>query len=292
VKRVEFEDEKGVVAEAVGGAFEAADLVVDAFEFSAGDGEVEVIEDAQGMGAKRLGKAHHLDDAALQRFGTPVLQKCAHGAQAWLAPEQPQFFLEVVGSRERLVESQRLGKLFALGLGEVLGSHQEQVAAAFDGVALQNIGLSPQRPAQFVELFVDQLDDVEVIENQCRLWQVFQDGAPVGCGHVAGGGFDACVALAHPPPELAQCLGSSPFGDMDDVAAIQVDDQGVELGFCADVDFVDGNALDLLEREAFVAFGEVLFDDLLDRVPAQVGQGSHVDKRHQAAQSADESSQG
>jgi hypothetical protein len=36
---VKFEDEKRLVAVAVGSAFEASKLVVDAFEFPAGDGD-------------------------------------------------------------------------------------------------------------------------------------------------------------------------------------------------------------------------------------------------------------
>ena len=37
MKGVEFEDEERFVSVAVGGAFEAADFVIDAFEFAAGD---------------------------------------------------------------------------------------------------------------------------------------------------------------------------------------------------------------------------------------------------------------
>jgi hypothetical protein len=63
--------------------------------------------------------------------------------------------------------------------GRFSSSHQEQVKASFNGVALQDVGFAPQSTAQVVKLLVDQLDDVEVIEDQRRARQVFQDGAPV-----------------------------------------------------------------------------------------------------------------
>ena len=47
---IEFEDKEGGGAVSVSGAFEAGDLVVDAFELSSGNREVEPVQDACGIG--------------------------------------------------------------------------------------------------------------------------------------------------------------------------------------------------------------------------------------------------
>ena len=79
MQAVEFEEEEFFVAVAVGGAGHSADLVVDALHPPAGDGMVEVVEDAGGMGAQRLGQALHLADAAVQGALAPTLQEDSHG---------------------------------------------------------------------------------------------------------------------------------------------------------------------------------------------------------------------
>ena len=65
---------------------------------------VEVVEDAGGVGAQGFGEAFHLADAAAQGAGDPALQKAAHGVPGAPVPEQAQFFLQIVGGGERLVD--------------------------------------------------------------------------------------------------------------------------------------------------------------------------------------------
>lgn len=67
MKGVEFEDKEGVIAVALGGAFETAAFVVDAVEFAAGDRELEATQDAQGLAVKRHHAAQDADDSRLYR---------------------------------------------------------------------------------------------------------------------------------------------------------------------------------------------------------------------------------
>jgi hypothetical protein len=79
VEAVELAVEELLVAVAEGGAGHGSDLVVDAFDFTAGYGWLEPVEDAHGMPAQRFSKAFHLADAAFEGALDPAFQVSLHG---------------------------------------------------------------------------------------------------------------------------------------------------------------------------------------------------------------------
>ena len=223
MEAVEFEVKELLVAIAIGGAGHGTDLVIDAFEFAAGDRVLEVVEDAGGVGAQGLGQAFHLADAAAQGAGDPAFQEAVHGVAGAPGPEQAQFLLEIVGAGERLVEAQGLGKFFALVLGEVLVAGEQQVAVAFEGRLAEHLGCALKGAPQVVDLFMGQFDDVKVVEDDGRPGQVFEDGTPVSGAHVAGHRLHA--RPGQPPPELAPRILAAPLGHPENATGVQIDDQ-------------------------------------------------------------------
>ncbi len=93
----------------------------------------------------------------------------------------------------------------AQGFGEAFHLADATVQCAGDPAFQEAAHGVPGEP-QVVDLFIGQFDDVEVIEDDGRLGQMFEDGAPVGGAHVAGHRLDACPSQPQPPPELAQCI--------------------------------------------------------------------------------------
>jgi hypothetical protein len=105
--------------------------------------------------------------------------------------------------------------------------------------------------------------------------QVLLHGAPVGGAHVTGGGDDLGLGGVQLGPKVLERGPTLAWPHPEHAPAVQVDDQRDILRLGTQVEFVNGDALHVLERHLRIAHLQVGLHDVLDRVPAQVGE-EHV----------------
>lgn len=287
VEVVELEDEESLVPIAVGGAGHDLDLVVDALHAARVDPVVEPFQDALAARAQGLDQALERGQARLQRPAAPGFQEVAHVFRRWLRPQQQELFLQVVGGEQGLVGPQRGIQRAHLLRRQVVPPRQEKEARPLD-VGLQVLlRFADQLPADLVEAFVDQFDDVELVEDDGGAGQVVAHGSPVGRAQIHRHRLDLGLGQPQPAPKAPQAGLAAAVGHPDDPAGVQIDDQRVELPFLADVDLVDGQMLQALEAGGRHRLAQLRLDDVLDRVPAQADDPGHVGQRHRPAQGKD-----
>src|SRR5436190_20280676 len=125
-----------------------------------------------------------------------------------------------------------------------------------------------QLPAEGAELLVVQLDDMKVIEDMHRVPDVLANGPDVGGGHVRGHGLNLGVGTAQPFPEKLEGIHAFTVSDVDDGTRFKIEHDGQIPVSLADVDFIDGDLLELVQLGLAEAAREIPGLDVLDRVPA------------------------
>ena len=119
-----------IVSVPVGTSLHRADFIVDAFDGSAGDRFEVPVEQSLAMSSQRLGHGLENSNAGSIRSSAPIVQELLGGLHGLLIPELSEILFQVIGSRQWLVERQRLLKLLSfidsLRLGEVFRILQEQ----------------------------------------------------------------------------------------------------------------------------------------------------------------------
>jgi len=112
VQGVEFGDEVFVISAAVGHSLESTDFFVDAFQRSAGDREVVPVEDAGSIALQSIGHCQQDFDARRADSTAPVGEESFGRAFVGLLPDLAQAresaLLQIVGNRQRLIQSEGL----------------------------------------------------------------------------------------------------------------------------------------------------------------------------------------
>ncbi len=146
---------------------------------------------------------------------------------------------------------------------------EQEPAGPLQDLLVQVVGgLAVELPAEVGELLVEQLHDVEPVEHDLRVGQVCLDRQLVGGRHVDGDRLDPRPGALQASPKGGQGLGSFAISNKQHAAAVQVQHHREVAVAVADGDLVDGQLPHLGQRRLGIALGEVGFDDLLHRVPA------------------------
>src|SRR4029077_8420238 len=125
-----------------------------------------------------------------------------------------------------------------------------------------------QLPAEGAELLVVQFDHMKVIEHVHRSPDVLANGSDVGGRNVRGNRLDLGVGTTQPFPEKLEGIHAFAIADEDDGTSFQIEHDGQIPVPLADVDFIDGNLLELVQLGLAEAALEIPGLDVLDRVPA------------------------
>ena len=116
-------------------------------------------------------------------------------------------------------------------------------------------------------MLVHELDDVERIENDLGLWKMLGDGGGVGPRHVHGDGLDAGAGSPKTSPKRLKGFAVTALADIDDGPGIEIKNHGAVFELPPEIDFVDGDFLEGLERRFPELAFQVLFVHFLDDVP-------------------------
>src|ERR1035441_4228883 len=196
-------------------------------------------------------------------------------------------FLEQVASEQGFIVLERLIEARQFLLLHVLAAHQQQIPDPLHGLLHRAAGFVAHLSAQTIQFLVHQLDDVEAVEDDCRLGQVLHHGRPVTGTHVHGHGLNLRRAQAQGPPERAQRIPAAPLSNPDDLAGVEVNDQGVELFVAAKVNLVNGQAADVLQAGVAIALLQPGLNDFLDRIPSQARHHRQLRHCHHPPQAFD-----
>src|SRR6185437_9091549 len=112
----DLEEEIGVVAEAVGHAFDDLDLVVDAFQDAGVHWVMAVAEDAAEEALEADGEAFERFDAAADGAVVPLPKEALCISDAAITPQFLQVVLEHVHGKQPPVSGQQLFELHAIGV--------------------------------------------------------------------------------------------------------------------------------------------------------------------------------
>ncbi len=170
------------VAVAVSLALEGFDFVVQSLQRAGRDRTAVVVQ--QSNAVELEGGGHLLQHRDPRRLGptAPVVQEAGGVLHALPIPEASELVLHVVGGGQRLVEAQRFLQtgLFALRFVEVLGVLEDQPAGALEDGLTASFGLALVFAAEVGQAFVEELDDVEVVEDVEGVGEVIADGGAIG----------------------------------------------------------------------------------------------------------------
>ena len=139
------------------------------------------------METKGLGKLFEQAYPGRLCPGDPIIKMDLCGEFVGAFPEFSEIVFHIVGSCQRLVQAQRLFESlsFIAFRVEVLEILQQEPSGPFEYLLVEEIGgLMVEIPSQSGELFVEELDHVEMIENDRRTWQMSPHRSQVSPGHV------------------------------------------------------------------------------------------------------------
>lgn len=108
---LDFEEEVVIVSEAVGGAFDDFDPIVDAFDDAGMQRPAGVSEDAVKIGFEPFGKDLQRSDAAVHGTLIPTLPGASGVASVAIGPELLEIVSEDADGHQRLVGGQQFVEL-------------------------------------------------------------------------------------------------------------------------------------------------------------------------------------
>jgi len=116
-------------------------------------------------------------------------------------------------------------------------------------------------------MFVHELDDVERVENDLGLRKILGDGGGVGPRHVHGDGLDAGAGPSKASPEGLKGFAVTALADIDDSPGVEIKNDGAVFELSPEINFIDGDFLERLERRFPELALQALFVHFLDDVP-------------------------
>lgn len=209
-------------------------------------------------------------DAGDAGTGQPILQEEARQDFVPLGPDLPEVFLHVVGDGQRFVQTQgTIQTLAFLFLGvEIFRVLQEEPTNALEKLLASGGEFVKQLSAKGAELVVEQLDHMKAIEDVNGFSEILAHGPDIGGGHVGGNGLDLGVRAPQSLPEGLQGVHALAVTDENHGAGEKIEDNGQVAMALADVDFVDGDLLEVVQLGLAELALEVPGLDVLDDVPA------------------------
>ena len=178
--------------------------------------------------------AHRLQD--------PGLEVLCRGLLRGLLPALPEVFFEVVGEAERFVPFERLSQQRVLIFQEVFLAAQQKVTRALDRLVSGQIQGAQDAAPHFINGFIGRLHDMEPVKHHRSLRQMLHGGRSIRRTHVAGDGFDLGSGGSQLGPKAFKAGLAAPLAHPQHLPAFQIDDQSDELGFVAQMLFVNGDA--------------------------------------------------
>ena len=96
---------------------------------------------------------------------------------------------------------------------------------------------------------------------------MLQDRRHIPAGHVRCHRLNLCLGSLQTHPEALESVFALALTDMNDPPCSQIEHQGNVLAFLAEIHLIDSDMTNFLEVERFVFPAQMLFVNLLDRVP-------------------------
>ena len=201
----------------------------------------------------------------------PINQKCSRLFLIFLRMKLPQFFFHVVGGGQRFVDFKgffqalRLSPVFI----EVVRIFEQQPSSAFQKALFKGIvKFMIQLSSQIRELFIEQLDDVEAVEDERCLGQIVRDGPDIGWRHIDSHSLDIGLGSFQPSPERLERIRPFAVADKHYSACAQIQYDGqIPMAFACR-DFVNSDLAQSLELGAGKSAAKVSFLNVLDDIPA------------------------
>ncbi len=162
-------------------------------------------------------------------------------------PELLEFVFEHPGPVDASVSPveglEGLGVLF----GALVGVFVYQPPQTFECLPVRIVGFAPRLLANFVDGFVQGLDDMESIQDQGCFRTPFLDGADKGLAHVAAAGYDpiSLVSAQLLFEEAVDGIAGFAFSDPDDARSLEIVYDGGVFPPLAVRDFVDTDHFEL-----------------------------------------------
>ena len=256
------------IPESISLPFQGFDFVVDAFDYGAGDGMPEVIEQPAPIAGQGLGDLGQVFDSGSERICTPSLQECPGRSEVLLFPEEPKLFLHGMDGEERLVG---LEQSIEPGLPvwfQILIVAQQEESVPFEGLLSQSVQFPLLFSAQVFDGVIDESHDVVAVEDDVDMGQNFANGTVVGTAHVHGHGFKPLAFSGKLFEERGDVFLAFPLYRMKDSSALQIGDDRHVLVALPDAELINAEVADFVQRDGPIEKTQFGFVDLLDQVPA------------------------
>src|ERR1700730_6910543 len=269
-----------LVAQAVGAALDDAGLVVEPLDEAERD---LVLPPAVGRAAVPLLIAH-LGEFLIRREPlpleacAPVLEEAPRPAFTFIAPQLDEALLENIGRVEPFVGRQQyLQRLLAVER-EILSAREQRVFLALDVAPLAILAPGILALANRIQGLPQMADDMELVEQNRRLWRMRIRRQAERLPHVHDGEANTrTLLLAEPGVELAHArLRTILAAKPDRPPAHKVADNDPVIVSFADRYLVDADHLRPGRAHALELGFHVLLVQRLDRVPVQRQVLSHV----------------
>jgi hypothetical protein len=151
------------------------------------------------------------------------------------------------------------------------------------------MGLSGQFSPQIVEPFVHQFDDVEAIKGRNGVWSMSANAGRIGSTHVHSHRFEPGSTKLKAAPKLPQRLAATALLHPDDPTTFQIDDQRDVFACPSQIQFIDGDGVNLVVTDASVILFQPSLYHASYRVPTQGKPASNIGQGHEPGQIHDQS---
>lgn len=162
---IQSELEVFLIPESISLPFEGFDFVVDAFDYGAGDGMPEVVEQPGPVPGQGFGDLGEVFDSGSERVCTPSLQERSRRREVFLFPEEPKLFLHGMDGEEWLVGlEQSIEPGLPVGFQVLIVAQQEE-PVPFEGLLSKSVQLPLLFSAQLFDGVIDERHDVVAVED-------------------------------------------------------------------------------------------------------------------------------
>ena len=124
--------------------------------------------------------------------------------------------------------------------------------------------------SQVGKLFIEQLNDMEMVKNDGSLGEVFLDSRNIGRRHIHGHRFYPGFGWFQTSPERQERIGTFAVADKYNGTGFQIQHDGQIFVAFADGNFIDGNQSQFAKLGASKSSAETFFLDFFYEIPTYI----------------------
>jgi hypothetical protein len=267
MEMVQSELEIFLIPEPICLPFEGFDFIVDAFDHSASDRVLEVVEQAGSIGSQGLAHFGQGFDSGPECVSAPGFQERSCSCSIFLFPEESELLLHRMGGEERLVGlKQGIEPGFPVRF-EIFIVSEQQETVPFKGLLPKLIKFPLLFSAQVFNGLIDKSHDVVAVKDDVDMRQDLPYSIVVGTAHVHGHSLKFLALSSKLFQKRDDILLSFPFDRMENPATAQISNDGHILMALPYTELVDANVADLVKRDGPIEDAQFGFMDILDQIP-------------------------